>query len=81
MAKQRAAYQTYVGDLMAAAGMSDPAGRADRIVALEKKMATLHVDRVHQPGCAQGKQSGHASRPEIERARARLGRLPRRGRP
>jgi putative endopeptidase len=46
MAKQRAAYQTYVGDLMKLAGMSDPAGRADRIVALEKKMATVHVDRV-----------------------------------
>ena len=46
MAKQRAAYQTYVGDLMKLAGRSDPAGRADRIVALEKKMATVHVDRV-----------------------------------
>ena len=46
MAKQRAAYQTYVGDLMKVAGRSDPAGCADRIVALEKKMATVHVDRV-----------------------------------
>src|SRR5947208_3490090 len=46
MAKQRAAYQTYVGELMKLAGRSDPAGRADRIVALEKKMATVHVDRV-----------------------------------
>src|SRR6266550_3683268 len=46
MAKQRAAYQTYVGDLMKLAGRSDPAGRAERIVALEKKMATVHVDRV-----------------------------------
>ena len=46
MAKQRAAYQTYVGDLMKLAGRSDPAGRADRIVALEKKMASVHVDRV-----------------------------------
>ena len=46
MAKQRAAYQTYVGDLMKLAGMSDPASRADRIVALEKKMASVHVDRV-----------------------------------
>ena len=46
MAKQRAAYQTYVGELMKLAGRSDPAGRADRIVALEKKMASVHVDRV-----------------------------------
>ncbi|HYV25919.1 MAG TPA: M13 family metallopeptidase, partial [Candidatus Eisenbacteria bacterium] len=46
MARQRAAYQTYVGDLMKLAGRSDPAGRADRIVALEKKMASVHVDRV-----------------------------------
>ena len=46
IAKQRAAYQTYVGDLMKVAGKSDPAGCAERIVALEKKMATVHVDRV-----------------------------------
>src|SRR5438093_6546540 len=44
--RQRAAYQTYVGELMKLAGRSDPAGRADRIVALEKKMASVHVDRV-----------------------------------
>ena len=46
MAKQRAAYQTYVGELMKLAGRSDPAGRAERIVTLEKKMASVHVDRV-----------------------------------
>src|SRR5207237_5312647 len=46
IAKQRAAYQTYVGDLMKLAGMSDPTRRADRIMALEKKLATVHVDRV-----------------------------------
>src|SRR5438105_2597524 len=46
IAKQRAAYQTYIGDLMKQAGMNDPIGRADRIMALEKKMATAHVDRV-----------------------------------
>jgi len=44
--RQRAAYQTYIGDLTKLAGMSDPGGRADRIMALEKKMATVHVDRV-----------------------------------
>src|SRR5438309_487535 len=46
MAEQRAAYQTYVGDLMKLAGRSDPAGRAERIVTLEKKMASVHIDRV-----------------------------------
>src|SRR5438874_3050863 len=46
MVKQRAAYQTYIGDLMKLAGMSDPAGRAERIIALEKKMVTVHADRV-----------------------------------
>src|SRR3989440_8494872 len=46
MAKQRTAYQTYVGDLMELAGMSDPTGRAERIMVLEKKMATVHLDRV-----------------------------------
>src|SRR5438046_494937 len=44
--RQRTAYQTYIGDLMKLAGMSDPAGRAERIIALEKKMATMHVDRI-----------------------------------
>src|SRR5438874_12486341 len=43
---QRTAYQTYIADLMKLAGMSDPASRADRIMALEKKMATVHVDRI-----------------------------------
>src|SRR5881398_2537794 len=44
--RQRTAYQTYIGDLMKLAGMSDPAGRVDRIMALEKEMATVHVDRI-----------------------------------
>src|SRR5437868_5702019 len=35
--RQRAAYQTYIADLMKLAGMSDPASRADRIMALEKR--------------------------------------------
>src|SRR5438309_12073048 len=41
--RQRTAYQTYIADLMKLAGMSVPAGRADRIMALEKEMATVHV--------------------------------------
>src|SRR6476646_7152029 len=41
MAKLRTAYQSYVGELLKLAGMSDPAGHAERIMALEKKMATV----------------------------------------
>jgi putative endopeptidase len=44
--RQRTAYQTFIGDLLKLAGMSDPAGRTERIMALEKKMATVHVDRI-----------------------------------
>lgn len=46
MAAIRSAYQKYIRDLMNLAGMSDSAGRADRIMALEKKMALVHADRV-----------------------------------
>src|SRR5437763_458008 len=44
MAKLRTAYQSYVGEVLKLAGMSDPAGRAERIMALEKKMAAVHAD-------------------------------------
>jgi len=46
MAKLRTAYQSYVVDLLKLARMSDPAGRAERITALEKKMAAVHADIV-----------------------------------
>ena len=46
MAKTRAAYQTYVGELLKLAGMSDPTGAAERIMALENKIAAAHVNRV-----------------------------------
>jgi len=46
MAKLRTAYQTYVGELFELAGMSDPAGRAERIMTLEKKMAAVHANLV-----------------------------------
>jgi putative endopeptidase len=46
MAKLRTAYQSYVGELLKLAGMSDPVGRAERIMALEKKMAAVHADLV-----------------------------------
>ena len=46
MAKLRTAYQSYVVDVLKLARMSDPAGRAERITALEKKMAAVHADIV-----------------------------------
>ena len=45
MAKHRAFYQAFVSDLLQLAGISEPATRAERIVALEKKIATAHLDR------------------------------------
>jgi len=45
MAKHRAYYQAYVSDLLKLAGISEPATRAERIVALETKIATAHLDR------------------------------------
>jgi putative endopeptidase len=46
MVKRREAYQKYLRDLLTVAGMSDPNGRAERIMALENKMAAVHADRV-----------------------------------
>jgi len=46
MAKLRSVYQTYVAELLKVAHMKDPAGAAERIMALEKKIAAAHVDRV-----------------------------------
>jgi putative endopeptidase len=46
MVKRREAYQKYLRDLLTLAGMSDPRGRAERIMALENKMAAVHADRV-----------------------------------
>src|SRR5438046_317250 len=50
MVNQRAAYQTYIGDMMKLAGMSDPAGRAERINALERMIVTVNVARVRRQG-------------------------------
>lgn len=44
MAEIRTAYRAYVEKLLGLAGLSDPAARADRIVALEMKIATAHAD-------------------------------------
>ena len=46
MAKLRTTYQKYIADLLKLAGMSDFVGRAERITALEKKMAVVHADIV-----------------------------------
>ena len=45
MTKLRAAYRTYVADMLRTAGFSDPEARAGRIVALEGKIAAAHLDR------------------------------------
>ena len=42
----RAAYRDYVVKIFTLAGMSDPAARADRVIALETKIATAHLDNV-----------------------------------
>jgi putative endopeptidase len=44
MAEVRATYRGYVEKLLALAGVSDAAARADRILALEMKIATVHAD-------------------------------------
>ena len=46
MVKRREAYQKYLRDLLTVADMSDPNARAERIMALENKMAAVHADRV-----------------------------------
>ena len=45
MEKNRAYYQSYVSAILKLVGMTEPATRADRIVGLEKKIATAHLDR------------------------------------
>jgi putative endopeptidase len=45
MAKLRTAYRAYVADMLRTAGFSEPGMRADRIVALETKIAAAHLDR------------------------------------
>ena len=44
MAEVRTTYRAYVEKLLTLAGVSDAAARADRIVALEMKIATVHAD-------------------------------------
>jgi putative endopeptidase len=44
MAELRTAYKAYVQKILTLAGMPDPAARADRIFALEMKIAAAHAD-------------------------------------
>ncbi|TFI59950.1 M13 family peptidase [Sphingomonas parva] len=44
MAELRTAYRAYVERLLTLGGLSEPAARADRIVALEAKIAAAHAD-------------------------------------
>ena len=46
MAQIRAAYRAYLAKIFTLAGMSDPAARAERVMALETRIATAHVDYV-----------------------------------
>ena len=46
MAQIRAAYKAYLAKIFTLAGMSDPAARAERVMALETRIATAHVDYV-----------------------------------
>ncbi len=45
MAEHRASYQAYVADMLKLAGISETAARAERIMALETKIATAQLDR------------------------------------
>ena len=45
MAANRAAYRKYIGDLFAAAGLSDAEARAQRVYDLEMKIARAHATR------------------------------------
>jgi putative endopeptidase len=45
MVKLRDAYQAYIGDLLKLAGNTDPAANVERIMVLEIKIATAHLDQ------------------------------------
>jgi putative endopeptidase len=45
MAKLRTAYRAFIEELLTAAGINDAAAKADRIFALESRIAAAHVDR------------------------------------
>jgi len=46
MAQIRTAYKAYITKILTLAGLSDPAARADRVMALETKIATAHAGYV-----------------------------------
>lgn len=45
MADLRATYQAYIANLLQQAGMADPAGKAQRILALETRIAQVHASQ------------------------------------
>jgi predicted metalloendopeptidase len=56
MAGLRAKYKAYVATVMKAAGSADPAAAADRIMALETKIAQAHATREESEDFAKGAQ-------------------------
>ncbi len=55
MADVRDGYKAYVAKLFTLAGMSDPQARADRVFALEMKIAEAQTDIITSAGRAQGR--------------------------
>ncbi|HLO19856.1 MAG TPA: M13 family metallopeptidase [Sphingomicrobium sp.] len=76
----RKAYRSYIVDLLAKAGFSDPAARADRIIALETSIAKIHwtpeqsrdVDKVYNP-MTRAELRTFAPQLEWDRALTKLG--------
>jgi len=56
MKGHQAAYREYIEDLLAAAGLSDPAARAQRIYDLELKIARAHATREERDDWSKAKQ-------------------------
>ena len=63
MAEIRDRYQAHVAQMLRLAGLSDPAARAARIVALETKLAQAHVPRVDTEDVQKG--NNHWTRGEL----------------
>jgi len=56
MRANQAAYRKYIADLLTAAGIADAAAKADRIYALETKIARAHASREESDDWATAKQ-------------------------
>ncbi len=71
MVKIRTGYKAYIAQLLTLAGVSDTAARAERIFALETKIAQVHADRVssqdvHKANNVWGKGDFAAKAPGID---------------